>query len=169
MQEFEILKGVEMPPNGWHKKTTRSTAKENGETFYFTGKPCRNGHLAKRWVSIKRCVECDKERKATVKGRYKKTKRDWQLKFYYGLTRTQYDQMVSHQNGLCVICKSELSHGKTTHIDHCKITRKIRGILCSHCNVGIGHLKHNVDILRAAILYCEQTNDNSPLVPRRGD
>jgi len=29
--------------------------------FYFTGKPCRNGHIAKRRTSGRNCVECNKQ------------------------------------------------------------------------------------------------------------
>ena len=35
----------------------REEAKKAGEQFYFTGKPCSNGHICKRWVSGG-CYEC---------------------------------------------------------------------------------------------------------------
>lgn len=35
-----------------------SCAKENGLTFYFTGNPCRNGHISERYVNNRGCVEC---------------------------------------------------------------------------------------------------------------
>lgn len=38
----------------------RSRAKANGEQFYFTGKPCKNGHIAKRRTGNGLCVECEK-------------------------------------------------------------------------------------------------------------
>lgn len=31
---------------------------------YFTGEPCRNGHIAPRYVGDKRCVECKREKDA---------------------------------------------------------------------------------------------------------
>jgi hypothetical protein len=43
-------------------------------------------------------------------------------------------------------------------VDHCHSSIKIRGLLCSHCNVGIGMLKENQDNLVAAIQYLK---DNS--------
>lgn len=33
---------------------------ENGLTRYFTGKPCKRGHIEQRYVKGGRCVECDK-------------------------------------------------------------------------------------------------------------
>ncbi len=38
---------------------SRKTAKAHGLKRYFTGKPCRNGHIAQRYVlSCGPCVEC---------------------------------------------------------------------------------------------------------------
>ena len=34
-------------------------------------------------------------------------------------------------------------------------TNKIRGLLCSNCNRGLGHFKDNIDILKSAIKYLE--------------
>ena len=42
---------------------TRARAKQLGESFYFTGIPCKNGHTAKRKVHNYECVECAKEYK----------------------------------------------------------------------------------------------------------
>lgn len=44
--------------------------------------------------------------------------------------------MLWNQNYCCAICKNKLNLFKKTHIDHCKITSKIRGILCHNCNIG---------------------------------
>ena len=38
----------------------RSDAKETGAMRYFTGKPCRNGHVSERWTSTAICVACNK-------------------------------------------------------------------------------------------------------------
>lgn len=36
----------------------RKDAKESGQRFYFTGKPCARGHVAKRYVVSSVCVDC---------------------------------------------------------------------------------------------------------------
>jgi 5-methylcytosine-specific restriction endonuclease McrA len=41
----------------------RQQAKEQGLTKYFTGKPCKRGHIAERQVCDKGCVECKKLQK----------------------------------------------------------------------------------------------------------
>ncbi len=42
----------------------RTAAKAAGERHYETGKPCKNGHIAKRYTSSGICVVCDAERHA---------------------------------------------------------------------------------------------------------
>lgn len=39
---------------------SRSEAIAFGEKWYFTGKPCKRGHVSKRQVSNKGCAECQK-------------------------------------------------------------------------------------------------------------
>jgi hypothetical protein len=41
---------------------TRKEAKEQGSTRYFTGKPCKRGHVAPRWTRNSDCEECNKQR-----------------------------------------------------------------------------------------------------------
>ncbi len=40
---------------------TRKEAQERELARYFTGKPCPHGHVAERWASTSRCVECDRK------------------------------------------------------------------------------------------------------------
>lgn len=48
---------------------SRKDAKEQGLRFYFTGKPCKNGHLTKRLVRKCVCVLCKKEERKSWKKR----------------------------------------------------------------------------------------------------
>lgn len=40
------------------KIVTRMEAAKSGLNRFFTGKPCRNGHIAERYVINGTCVEC---------------------------------------------------------------------------------------------------------------
>ena len=40
------------------KVRSRKQAIELGEMFYFTGKPCKHGHVSKRYAKTRICVEC---------------------------------------------------------------------------------------------------------------
>ncbi len=42
---------------------------------------------------------------------------------------------------------------QTPHIDHDHSTGKVRGLLCSCCNTGIGMFKDNPDVLDRAAFY----------------
>lgn len=41
------------------QKQARQIAIENGETHYFTGKPCKHGHISLRRVKDRKCNECE--------------------------------------------------------------------------------------------------------------
>lgn len=47
--------------------TTRKEAIERGLPRYFTGKPCKNGHIAERVTKKCDCVECNNERNAAYR------------------------------------------------------------------------------------------------------
>lgn len=40
---------------------TRKEAKAVGSKHYYTGKPCKRGHIAPRWTCSRRCLKCGEE------------------------------------------------------------------------------------------------------------
>lgn len=77
----------------------------------------------------------------------------------YGVTLEDYDSMFAEQKGVCKICDSEKSQRKGDrylYVDHCHTTGKIRGLLCHHCNAGIGHFKDNIVLLTKAAEYLRE-------------
>lgn len=85
----------------------------------------------------------------------KKTAQEWRynLKKNYGITPTEYLILLGQQMGVCAICKTKCISGRKLAVDHCHDTNRVRGLLCCNCNRGIGLLKHNVNILTAALDY----------------
>jgi len=73
----------------------------------------------------------------------------------YGLTPDQYSQMLEQQGGGCAIC-GVTPNGKRLAVDHCHTTGKVRGLLCSPCNTGLGVFKDNTDLLHNAVKYLEK-------------
>lgn len=57
---------------------TRKAAKAFGQKFYYTGKPCKRGHVCERWVSGCDCVECEKTRREANRERCASYKKSWQ-------------------------------------------------------------------------------------------
>jgi hypothetical protein len=80
----------------------------------------------------------------------------------YGLTVDEYQSMLVKQEGNCAICGDSLSDsldslGRGNHVDHCHETGIVRGILCSRCNLGLGHFRNDPHILESAIRYLAST------------
>ena len=81
--------------------------------------------------------------------------RDKKLKRFYGISLQQYKEMLSSQGGKCLICKSAVPHHNSGQfvVDHCHSTGAVRGLLCHHCNLLLGHAKDSTATLQAAITY----------------
>jgi hypothetical protein len=71
---------------------------------------------------------------------------------HLGLDPDKVELSLKTHNGLCDICGNS-PNGKSLAIDHCHDTKTFRGVLCSHCNIGLGHFKNNPDLLDKAKLY----------------
>ena len=84
--------------------------------------------------------------------------RQYQLKYSYGLTEAEYQELLVSQDFRCGICGTKTPTGKwkVFAVDHCHQTNKVRGLLCNECNRGMGLLKDSVDILQKAIAYLEK-------------
>ena len=93
----------------------------------------------------------------------KDVKKNSELISKYGFSIKEFNELLSVQKGLCAICrKQETSVESRTGlkralaVDHSHSTRKVRGLLCSHCNRALGLLKENVEILKSMIAYIER-------------
>lgn len=86
-------------------------------------------------------------------------KKDWARGIYrrYGLTVEEYNNLSEQQNHVCVICQksANAANSDKLHIDHCHVTGKVRGLLCTNCNNALGRAKEDPRILRAAAEYIE--------------
>lgn len=83
----------------------------------------------------------------------------------YGLTVEQFDEMVAAQGGVCAICGQapvavkgiapalRPARDPVLHIDHDHETGRVRGLLCTRCNSGIGFFGDNAKLLRVAVKY----------------
>jgi 5-methylcytosine-specific restriction endonuclease McrA len=96
-------------------KTRREAALTNS-LFYFTGKPCKNGHVAKRYTKWGVCFEClgynyRKYSEGTVKRRYQPVPKEWdatsqrrcsQCKNEYPFTEDNFYRSRSHKCKACL-------------------------------------------------------------------
>lgn len=72
----------------------------------------------------------------------------------YGITVETYFEMYANQLGACKICGRV---EEQLNVDHCHVTGKVRGLLCTRCNHGIGHFKDNPFNLLAGVRYLRES------------
>jgi hypothetical protein len=90
--------------------------------------------------------------------RNKVQRRKWYLRFNYGITPEEYDDILARQDCGCGICgRKPVASGRYNvgHVDHDHSKKVgdigyVRGILCSDCNLGGGRYKDDPKLLRRA-------------------
>jgi hypothetical protein len=71
----------------------------------------------------------------------------------YGINREQYDSLLNKQNNKCSICGISFNNENEIRIDHDHDKNIVRGLLCHHCNCGLGLFKDDINVLTNAINY----------------
>jgi hypothetical protein len=112
-------------------------------------KPLECFHNSAKGDKLSRCRDCVSE--SFLRYRYKILVKDfWNL--------------YENQKGACAICGTKFNlqigstwRSKTVVVDHCHKTGKVRGILCSLCNIGLGNFKDSAGLMKNAIQYLNGT------------
>lgn len=76
----------------------------------------------------------------------------------YGAEEFDIQDMMDNQRGCCKICRESLVHPhslRSFSIDHDHTTGKVRGLLCSRCNLTLGGVNDDVNLLQSMIDYLE--------------
>lgn len=114
----------------------------------------------------KKCTKCkvDKQLSAKYFPLHNKTKsgfdswcRSCRSNYRSETRRGQYREMISddllkdiiENINECVICGTK----ESLVVDHCHKTNVVRGMLCSHCNRGLGHFRDDPELLEFARIY----------------
>lgn len=94
------------------------------------------------------CIPCTKTYKRVKKHfRTPEQTREQHLKRTYGLTLEDYDNLARLQNGVCMLCEEPESVGPRLSVDHDHKTGKVRGLLCKRCNLILGLIEKNSNML----------------------
>jgi len=115
-----------------------------------------NGGKAKAVANAKKWGDAHKEKrrviqaKSNAKGNIKEYKSLWAMMNKYNMTLEQYKALAKKQNNRCAICYND---GVVLNVDHCHDTGKVRGLLCSSCNRGLGFLGDTVKGVKRALDY----------------
>lgn len=109
----------------------------------------RERNKAKTRIYNKQYREQHKEKFAEYKSNWYKTKRLDK----YGIIQEEFDTNLKSQNFACAICKISFSDTNRVSVDHCHNSGRVRGLVCFHCNTGLGHFKDDSNLLQKAIDY----------------
>ena len=76
----------------------------------------------------------------------------------YKIEPLWFDEQINRQNNSCLCCNQQFKWGNkqtTPHVDHCHLTKKIRGILCNRCNTVLGLCGDNKELIQKLTGYLE--------------
>jgi hypothetical protein len=137
---------------------------EKGKSFtadYTGSKSCTTCKIEKPKIEFHRDHRISDGLESRCKPCNDKRARKNELNRYYGLTEQDYELIKDKQNNGCAICGSNVSDSlhRRLSVDHCHKTKKVRGLLCTKCNNGIGNFNDDILLLKNAIKYLEITND----------
>lgn len=109
--------------------------------FYKIGSRCKSCHTK----------QVERRREETGDA----SRRNHQYKKLYGITLADYERMFCMQASGCALCGSPPGK-RPLHVDHNHQNGRVRGLLCHHCNTGLGNLRDDRELLRRAIKYLEE-------------
>jgi hypothetical protein len=133
-------------------KTCKACGEEKPREEFGPHGVAKNG--VKSW-----CRACEAARakayRAADKDRVAAINRRSLLKTRYGMTEKVFSMLLAAQDSCCAICGTSDPGGRGDGfvVDHCHSTGKIRGLLCTKCNTGLGQFKDDPDVLAKAIKY----------------
>lgn len=89
-----------------------------------------------------------------------RAKAGYHTKHRYGISLQEYDAMLAAQGGHCVFCAATCERGgKRLSVDHDKVTKRVRGILCRRHNSALGTFGDTEAGILRALAYLRGSND----------
>lgn len=105
----------------------------------YTLRKNRNFKPAPRCKSCHNSDRSEWRAKPESKELLKKIDRRARLKWAYGLTEDDLQNMLCEQQHSCAICDRQVK----LVVDHCHETGQVRGLLCYSCNTLLGSIENN--------------------------
>lgn len=131
----------------WREKNAE-TLKEKKKEYYERTKEELNAR--------RRQDRIDNPEKYRTKEKRGKSTRQNRIK--NGFTDALLAQRLAEQDYKCAICLVPFDDLPThkIHADHCHASNRARGILCWHCNAGLGQFKDNLTAIKRAADYLKK-------------
>ena len=112
----------------------------------------RNAKHLKQKVRARECINTKPHNWSGI------AKEDAAIRKNYGISMNEFNALVDYQDGKCAICFKPLENmSRRANIDHDHETGEVRGILCTGCNTGLGHLGDSIKGLERALYYLNNT------------
>lgn len=109
--------------------------------------PERAREIRRKWQEANR-------EKINAKNRERK---DHRRRLKLGVDHAAFAARFASQGSRCAICATDKA--RKWALDHDHATGHVRGILCNKCNLGIGLLRDDPAIVKAAAEYLEQSQE----------
>lgn len=98
------------------------------------------------------------KRQVEWRNRNKEKAKFYTIKSAYGISKEEYLSMLGGQKNKCWICGIVFGTEQLNrpHVDHCHKTNRVRGLLCTQCNKGLGLFGDSINNLKRAIDYLKR-------------
>lgn len=108
---------------------------------------CRACRKEYKKAYYKRTNKHQKERSRNYYHSNPERAKEYQLKSKYGITCDFLKEMLSSQDHKCPLCGKAIEFN-TCHVDHSHTTGRIRGAICSQCNLALGLIYDDIQTLK---------------------
>ena len=156
-----------------HKGKCQVCSRARNRTWYAANKKKANPN--RPWACIRcggarrnkvgDCADCLYTPKVAWNAKHPERIAAHQRKTSYDISAAEYKALFTAQGGRCAICRQpetavskKAGRVKALAVDHCHKSKKIRGLLCQACNVGLGYFRDSPLLLAAAFAYLEAAN-----------
>lgn len=115
------------------------------------------------------CTKCKQPKEATLKFFPPHNRKKNGFDSWCRQCRSNYRNSINRGKFRSVMSDAELIAFKASRkkcdiceaveplvVDHCHSSGKVRGMLCQHCNRGLGHFRDNTKVMAQAIKYIKE-------------
>lgn len=115
------------------------------------------------------CKICARVRRDTAPRQYRRKRYEeihlTSREIAKGMLETEYQMLYRRQGGLCWMCRQKCSRGDLA-IDHDHSTGEVRGLLCARCNLALGYLRDDPELLNAGVQYLRTARTGIPYLKK---
>lgn len=105
-----------------------------------------------------RCKTCFPRHRDLSPSRSTEARAETYTKWRWGIRPAEYNRRLELQLGGCAICKKVCDVRNRLSVDHNHKTGAVRDLLCHRCNVVLGMLNEDEDLIISMVEYIKRHN-----------